>query len=441
MSESHDAESEKASPWRTDEGRENIKQKPTSQAQQDLEASGLTNNDLAEAARVATAEEEKKNRPALPVAQHRGRWLILLLLSAAGSLALAWSGEAATKNFRLWGSAGLILLLLWISVLPAARFFPRLPTRSGLAAAILSAAIFIKTLGGRPETFFLVRPAAMAWAVILTLALLWTIAAVFRKLGRRPIAVLAGLFLIYVALGPVMALIGHFSGGPELTWEALNASPAFLARYLPWFLRPMALVLGLALPLAALLSLADQCSALRRPGARHGGNFFLALAWLGLLLSGLLLFPPASEYCPNLMKKMRNLAPVLAGVEPSPAGAAAPPVPGTEEPPDPGTTEESQAPGTEEPPAPWIKEDPPASVPPVQDTPDDRLEELQLRIDDLEGRWRILNDRLNHLERPGEPLNPAPAPPESKAPNDPAAPKKNGREKSGAGRKSHGSAT
>jgi hypothetical protein len=426
---------------------------PASQALLDLEALGLTPEDMA-----AAVEAEKKAGPPPPlVALPRFRWLALLLLAAAGGLALAFSGKG--ENLRLWGLAGLILLLLFMSVLPAARLLPRLPTRGGLAAAIFSAAIFVQILGGLPEAFF-TCPTALAWAGLLTLALLWTAAAVIRKLGRcRPLAILAGLFLIQAALGPIPALFNHSSPDrPGLTWEALNASPAFLTEALPWFLWPMALTLGLALPLAALLALSDQWSSLRRPGARHGGNFFLALAWLGLLPSGLLLFPPAADNYPELVQKVRETAPIIAGVEAAsptiPAATAAPP-PDAQTAPEPAAVpaEPTEQPAAEPPPAAAPPDDAPAapapSAPEKLSTPDDasapaspasppatgkappaaappdntpaaRLEELhlrnenlQLRVDDLESRLQILSDRLNQLERPEQTRNlTPPLPPE-----------------------------
>jgi hypothetical protein len=402
------------------------------------------------------------------------------LLSAAGGLALAFSGKG--ENLRLWGLAGLILLLLFMSVLPAARLLPRLPTRGGLAAAIFSAAIFVQILGGLPETFF-TCPTALVWAGLLTLALLWTATAVIRKLGRcRPLAILAGLFLLQAALGPISALLHSAPGGSELTWETLNASPAFLTGALPWFLWPMALTLGVALPLAALLSLGDQWSALRRPGARHGGNFFLALAWLGLLPSGLLLFPPAADNYPELVKQIRETAPILAGVEAAPpmiqTATATPPldaqaapepaaVPAepTEEPPAaPDNAPAAPAPSATEEPQPAVPApddasaaSPPATIkaPPAAAPPDSlatRLEELHLRnenlqsrVDDLESRLQILSDRLNQLERPEQTRNLTPPlppeldnnPPDQPLPPPPSPPDKNGKKNNYSG----GSAT
>jgi len=486
MSELQDAEKEKTSAEQNDEHNENInKNEPASQTLLDLEASGLTPEDMVEAARAAAVDEKK--RPAQQAALPCFRWLVLLLLSAAGGLALAWSGDE--ENIRLWGLAGIILLLLLISALPAARLCPRLPTRGGLAAALLSAAFFIQTIEGWPKTFFQTCPATMVWAGLLTLALLWTIAAAFRKLGGRPITILVGLLLVYAASGPVTALVSHFFG-PGLTWEVLNTSPDFLTGILPWYLWPTALTLGLALPLAALLSLGDQWSSLRRPGARHGGNFFLALAWLGLLPSGLLLFSPAADHYPDLVKKIQGLAPVLAGVEPAPvAPAVIPQPPAAVQPPpvqpkaatvpeetlepEPIEPTPATAPDTP-PPSEPLAADPPAlppdsvaeSAPPPSEpqtkaaeaqpaaTPEDlitaRLKELQLtarleelqrrnetlefRVDDLEARLQLLSDRLNQLERPEQPRNlTPPLPPELETPKNLttpdqplAAPPKNG---------------
>jgi len=461
MSEPQDAENEKTPADPVDGNPENAEKiEPASQTLLDLEASGLTPEDISAAADTAAAEaEKKKNLPAKPAANlARFRWLVLLLLSAAGSLALAWSGRETQINVLLWGAAGLILLFLLISALPPSRLWPRLPTRGGLAAALFSIAIFAQTLVGPPETFFKTCPAALAWAGLLTLALLWTAAAVLRKLRRfRPLAVLAGLVLLHAALGPVSALVNHFSPGePELTWAALNASPAFLTGALPWFLWPMAFTLGLTLPLAALLALSDQWSSLWRSGARHGGNIFLAVAWLGLMVSGFFLFSPARDKYPDIAQKIIETAPIPASLEPAPSQLPAePPAPQAEAQPLPpaAVTPESgarppaaapdQAPAapspeaTEEPPPP-ASADAPVSAPPpaaaetprVTDPPDSleaqldelqsRNDTLQLKVNDLESQLQLLSDRLNQLERPEQTRNlTPPLPPELEAPNRP----------------------
>jgi len=443
MSESQDTDKISAEP--ADGNPEKApKTEPASQALLDLEASGLTPEDLSAAARAA-AEAEKKIRSAPPTADLPGfRWLVLLLLSAAGGLALAWSAKEP-PNFPLWGLAGLILLLLLMSALPPSRLWPRLPTRGGLAAALFAIAIFIRTLMGPPEAFFSC-PAALAWAGLLTLALLWTAVAVLRKLWScRPLAVLAGLVLLHAALGPIPALVKHFSPyGPDLTWATLNASPVFLTGPLPWFLWPMTFTLGLALPLAALLALGDQFSSLRRPGARHGGNFFLALAWLGLMPSGLLLFPPALDNYPDLAQKIRETAPIPAAMLapeaetlPEPALAAEP----TETPPAAAPDDKAQTAAAAPPPAsndasasPSAAAEAPRSAAPPDSLEaqleelQDRNENLQLKIDELESRLQLFSDRLNQLERPEQTQNlTPPLPPELEAPDRPlpAPPEKN----------------
>jgi hypothetical protein len=318
--------------------------------------------------------------------------------------------------------AGLILLLLLMSALPASRLCPRLPTRGGLAAALFSAAFFIQTLDGQPDTYFQTCPAALVWAGLLTLILIWTLVAVFRKLGRsRPIAAVAGLLLLYAASGPVMALVGHFSGS-ELTWASLNASPDSLTGALPsgmWMTWPMALTLGLGLPLAALLSLGDQWSSLRRPGARHGGNFFLALAWLGLLLSGILLFNPGAEAYSDLVKKVRDLVPLQTEAVPAATvqwPAALMPSATAPEPTAPEAAEPAQAApqDADEPPLAAVSE-PEAPLSPNPDTPPlvpaDApgtlpISELQRRVEDMETQLRNLSDRLTRLEKPDQPVAP-----------------------------------
>ena len=414
MSELHDAEKERTI-------------KPASQALLDLEASGLTHEDMTAAVRDAAEEAERKSRPIPPAALPCFHWLVLLLLSAGGSAALAWSGQEAPANLRLWGLAGFILLLLLMSAIPKARLALRLPTRGGLAAALFSIAIFIQTLRGQPEVFFQAHSKALAWAGLLTLAVLWAVVALVRKLGRHALTALGGGVLIYAAVGPVTAMIGHFSpGGPELIWETLNSSPAFLTSSLPWPIWPMALLLGLTLPLATILSLGDLWSSLRRPGARHGGSFFLALAWLGLIPSGLLLFTPMADNYPDMVKKVRGLAPVMAGVESTPTNLPSLPLESLQDASEPSAPTTMAEPSEPLPapvaPTPELLDS--ESQPPT--TPDasaSRLEDMQLRIDDLEGQLQILSDRLNQLEKPEQPHNlTSPLPPDLEAPKTPTTP-------------------
>ena len=429
---------------------ENKKNEPASQTLLDLEASGLTPEDMAAAARLAAEEAEKKT-PGAPSSALPFHWLVLLILSAAGALILALSAKDEPGNLRLWGLSGLIFMLLLMSALPKTNLCPRLPTRGGLAAAFFSAAIFIYTLRGQPEHFFETFPAVLAWAGLLTLSLLWLLTAVPRKLRRHVSQALGVLFLVYAALGPVTAIIGHFSlDGPELTWKTLNASPSFLTNYLPWPIWPMTLILGLALPLAAISALGDQWASLRRPGARHGGNFFLALAWLGLLPSGLLLFAPADDNFPDLIKKTRALAPILAGVEPAPSTVstipldsppaasieAAPSAPEAVTAPEEAlavsgslTLPEAAAIKPSESPPPVVESSTPeplaseGSSVNVVDPLATRLEELQLKIGDLEERLQLLSDRLNQLEKPEQPRTLTPLlPPNLETPKAPAAP-------------------
>jgi hypothetical protein len=74
----------------------------------------------------------------------------------------------------------------------------------------------------------------------------------------------------------------------------------------------MSLTLFLLLPVCALFSLGDQFRAFRRRGARHGGNFFLALAFIGLLPYGFLSFDQAASHLPELTALIREAGPEIA---------------------------------------------------------------------------------------------------------------------------------
>ncbi|MDR3038812.1 MAG: hypothetical protein LBV21_05950, partial [Candidatus Adiutrix sp.] len=224
---------------------------PRSQAFLDLQASGLTPAEIA-AARAETdnptaAGEAPQKRPAAPGQAH---WLALLSLSAAGSLALA-SASLPVRGLSFWlnGLAGLAVLLLLPSFMPhPPRFLPRLATRGGLAAALFSAALFLTAVfEGLGLIFFYTLPLALAWAGLSALVIIWTIAALGRKLGRRhkTAGFILALVLLYAALGPAWLLLGPFfpgAAGPADFFHRniFSASPAFLTAHLPWPAWPQA---------------------------------------------------------------------------------------------------------------------------------------------------------------------------------------------------------
>lgn len=239
----------------------------------------------------------------------RFRWIFLLVLALIS--VTAWAAEAflSDRLYRLEAGGWLVLTLLFS--LGTINFL-RLPTRSGLAALFWGGSYAISALYGPPETLFDNIPAALGWAGLLTLIVLWMGVAIWRKLGRyRVIDLLLTLVLIYAALAPVGALITSISSGAalSLTLADLGASPAFMTAHLPGLLWPMSVLVAVILPLCALFSLWDQFSAIRRRGGRHGGNLFLALAFVLLLPYAFLSFDQAVSEHPQLAKGLRSIWP------------------------------------------------------------------------------------------------------------------------------------
>lgn len=286
---------------------------PKSQAVIDIQEAGMTPEEAAAASQALADKEEKKARKRggrdgaeKLVTIARFRWILLLVLSLAS--VTAWAVDAQYSNtpynWPAWGFWAFTLIL----TLATGKFL-RLPTRSGLAALCWAATYFVGALFGPQENIFREIPAALPWAGVLTLIALWVLVAIWRKLGRyKIIDILLGLVVLYALFCPAWALIDNITAGLALNlkFSVLSASPDFLTRHLPWFLWPMTIIILGVLPLAALFAFWDQISALRRKGARHGGNFFLALAFLLLIPYGFLSFDQAVAECPEWAAFLRD---------------------------------------------------------------------------------------------------------------------------------------
>ncbi|MDR1044258.1 MAG: hypothetical protein LBP33_03955 [Candidatus Adiutrix sp.] len=404
---------------------------PVSQALLDIREAGLTPEEAAEASKALAEENQRKEaapKAARPASKNhssgregaeklvliaRFRWTLLLVLSLAS--VLTWAGEAAYAHrpyqWYAWGWLALTLLI----TLPTGRFL-RLPTRGGLAAWCWAATFFLEALYGPEEMIFRGIPAALPWAGLLVLILFWLGVAIWRKLGRyKVVDILLSVLVVYALLGPVLALTGSVTvgGALNLKFAALSGSPDLLSRNLPWFLWPMSVMVGLMLPLAALFSLGDQLSALKRKGGRHGGNFFLALAFLTLIPYGFLSFDRAVGENPEWARAIRSIWPeaaVHARENMIPVPAAMRPAAMTENP-------EDREPEISPPPSPTVQSLPEASVP-VLAAPEEVLptpeeagpapadnEALKRRVDELEKRLQALEDRLSEAA-PAEALPP-----------------------------------
>lgn len=303
-----------------------------SQAVLDIKEAGMTPEEAAAAFKALSEEsgregkkEKKSSRPENLATVAGFRWMLLLILSVA-SVAV-WAVDSQFFSHRPYSALawGLLAACLVLGILSFKIF--RLPTRSGLAALCWSGTFFIDALYG-PSPYMLsgvaqtsggaggAIPAVLPWAGLLTLIIIWVLVAIWRKVGRYAVIdIILGILLIYAALGVLWGPLNGIlsSGALSMNFNMLAASPTFITDHLPWFLWPMTVMLFFILPLAAFFALWDQCSALRRKGGRHGGNFFLALAFIGLLPYGFLTYGPAASACPTLETSFRTILPSVAG--------------------------------------------------------------------------------------------------------------------------------
>ncbi len=400
---------------------------PKSQALLDIEADAAEGSGP-ESKKYASSKTAPQNLASIA----RFRWIILLVLSLA-SLVI-WTAEAqlSDRPYKLVALGYLVVSL--ILTIPTMKFL-RVPTRGALAALLWAGTFLISAFQGPDETLFGKIPAALPWGGLLVLILIWAAVAVWRKVGRyKVIDIILGLIILYAALSPLLALVDNITAGNVLSlkFQTLNASPAFITRHLPWFMWPMTVVLALVLPLCAIFALWDQCSVLKRRGARHGGDFFLALAFLLIIPYGFLSYDKAVSEMPEIARDIRAINPLVSVSPASELNIAAPaPVPAPEtieetappaeqpaEPTAPAVPEvEAPAPTAESPesPAPSIPEAAPALP---ADGPEavDRTAELENELNAAKDRINTLENRLERLHSDLEQLKrglpPIPAPPE-----------------------------
>ena len=318
-----------------------------SQAVLDIREAGLTPEEAAAASQALAEENEKgkkSKRPENLAAIASFRWLVLLVLALASVAVWAVDSQFFSHrpyNAEAWGLLGITIVLGLLSF----KMF-RLPTRAGLAALGWAGTFFIDALYG-PSLYILDGvaasptaaaagaaassggiPAVLPWAGLLTLVFIWVLVAIWRKLGRyTAIDIILGIILFYAALGSLWGPIsGIFSSGGALglSFSTLTTSPDALTAGLPWFLWPMTVMVFFILPLAAFFALWDQGSALRRKGGRHGGNLFLALAFIVLLPYAFLTYDKAVAECPKLVAAFDTVkAAVGATTDHAPAALAA----------------------------------------------------------------------------------------------------------------------
>lgn len=286
---------------------------PESQALQDIKDAGFTPEEAIAAAKAVgketAAKKDGRSQTENLVTIAKFRWVLLFVLSLASVLAWAIEAEVSGRPYH-WLAWGFLVFTAAVTILTMK--FLRLPTRSGLAALCWSATFLISALYGPPETIFGHVPAALSWSGLLTLIMIWTAVAIWRKVGRyKVVDIILAVVLIYAALSPFWALVDNIMAGYALSlrFATLSASPAFITSHLPWVVWPMTVCLVIILPLAAIFALWDQFSAFRRRGARHGGNLFLALAFIALMPYGFLTFDKAVEENMDLVRVFRDIHP------------------------------------------------------------------------------------------------------------------------------------
>lgn len=275
-------------------------------------------------------EEEKKaspkttHRPENLVAIARFRWLLLLILSLAS--VGTWAVDSQFISHRPYSMITWCVFALTLILSLGTLKFLRLPTRSGLAAICWSGTFFIDSLYGPHPTILGNIPAVLPWAGLLLMISVWVLVAIWRKLGRyKVIDFVLALIVLYASVG-ILAKplydIAH-GGALSLSFQALSASPEVITNHASWFLWPMTIMVFFVLPLAAFFALWDQVTAWRRKGGRHGGNFFMALALIGLMPYGLMTFEKAAEANQALVGEFRALNEVI-GVEAAPGSLTVP---------------------------------------------------------------------------------------------------------------------
>lgn len=286
---------------------------PKSQVLQDIDEAGMSLEEALSSSRESAEKEslqkvdDKRSKAERLVTVARFRWYVLLFLAALSVLAWAVEAQLSERVYN-WQAWAILVITVLVGFLPYK--FLRIPTRAGLASICWGATYVVSAIYGPASTMYHKLPAALIWSGLLSLIMLWVGVAIWRKIGRyRVIDIILSLILIYAALSPIWALVDNIMAGAalNLSFEVLAASPKFITSHLPWYLWPMSITVAVILPLAALFSLWDQCSALKRRGARHGGNIFLALAFLSLIPYGFLSFSQAVEAKPLWAQQLRSV--------------------------------------------------------------------------------------------------------------------------------------
>ncbi|MGL4209231.1 MAG: hypothetical protein ACRCTY_07565, partial [Candidatus Adiutrix sp.] len=281
------------------------------QAVLDLEAAGIgveTNSEEKQAAYGSPSMNNLGQKTTAPPSTTFFRWFFLVAISLLVMVGLTADAFYTSLPYK-W--MGLILTAVTAVLLVTTAKILKLSTRAGLSAALASFLLFTTALYGPRETIFHSIPTALPYAAILSLAWLWLLVAIVSIFKNyKPVLITFLLLLAYGALGPLMALVtGLMANYKVFSLAALNTSPAFISTHTPWFLWPMTVFLIFLLPLAVLCTFGYLWQNIKRGGGQYGGNIFLALSFIGLMLFGFLSFEQA-------IKGQAKWAQTLRGVYP-----------------------------------------------------------------------------------------------------------------------------
>ncbi len=291
-----------------------------SEAVMDLKEAGLSPEEAYSASQTITAKNNKKmlkkerdNMASIP----KVRWFLLLILSLLTIIAWAVEAQYSARPYK-WPALGILVFSILLATFGAKLL--RLPTRGGLLAFLASITFIISALYGPSELLFNHIPAALVWSFYLLAIVIWAMVAVWRRLSQVPVLMLLLYILLLVAASaPAWAIFTQMMAAlpPTLDFNILSNSPKLLTDLVPWFVWPMSIMLAVVLPLSAIFALTDQVTALSQAGTRHGGDLFLALAFLALLPYGFLSYDKAMENFPAGVHALRGLYhPALAYARP-----------------------------------------------------------------------------------------------------------------------------
>jgi hypothetical protein len=163
-------------------------------------------------------------------------------------------------------------------------------TKAGIAFLGTSAALLLTALHNTDVSLLYILPVPVIWVLTLSGLLIYVAICVYSLFwsGRRKLALIFLLILLYPSLGLVTSVTGYFvDGSGPFNLAHLNSSPRFLS-FLPWFLSP-AFFFTIVVPLAAaVLFFRYALRVVFKPSitGRHYAGLFLGLGSVLILVAG-----------------------------------------------------------------------------------------------------------------------------------------------------------